>query len=217
MGNSYGLDRFYAKNILKELGEFYSISSLYDYDEPSYYSKYDGYGLEIRATTDDKKNIQNISILFYGREVYTDERATYVEGAWEDVLKEIYTKIPVIQKNREEARQQNVIARQLYKDVLSDLFNSRIRNINSTLRLKKYDTYDPNGGYGNTTTYHEEVLKNDEVVFHYETLGTSTFIAEYKPGAWENEIRGFHQKYKNHETESERNEAIKQLRKLREI
>ncbi len=213
MSCSNDLISFYAEKIIREIGELYSLESMDLYKGPSYHGKYEGYGLSIKADADRKFNFGEISIEFYGKEVYNDRKRYIIEGTWQDLIKELYYKIPDIQRQRKAIEEKYKKAQELYDTVLADLFSNGPNKINDSLRIHSYTEYDVWATYGKGIDEHKVLLKNDKEVFHVKNGS----VFNYVPGSWENEVREFCRNYKNRETSTERNEALKQLRKLRRL
>ena len=204
---------FYADRIIKEIGDLYSLESMDDYREDSYNGKYEGYGLSIKANADHNYNFNEISIKFYGREVYNDKRRFIIEGTWQELLKELYYNIPEIQKQRHEEEEKYKKIKNLYNTILSDLFSDGPNTISDSLRISVFIEYDVWAINDNGTIRHQVLLENNKEVFHAKNGS----IVTYKPGNWENEVIEYYRNFKNHETEIEKYEALKQIKQLRKI
>ncbi len=213
------LVEFYSNKIIESIGSKYSLESIDDYNaDPSYHGKFEGYGFEISIVYDDKKfdDYEYLDIKFNGKKVYTHKDGILIYGVWQEALAELYKKIPIILRKDEINKKRCLHALDLYKKYINPIIG-RVGKINNNITLGSYTEYDPYGGYGNTTTYHNVVKKNGKVVLDVIDRIYSFSIYSYTPGNWEDEIIDFYNRYNNRETEEERASAIRTLKYIRDI
>ena len=214
------LIEFFAKELIDKLGIRNSYESIeYDGTEPTYCGNYtSGYGINISATYKDSSytDFDSLEIEFKGRTVYSERAGIYIEGSWQDVLEMLYKKIPTFLEQREEADKKIKHADDLYKYFIKPIYKNRLK-INDSLMFYSYEEHNPYHGYGDSTTYHHTVKKDDEIVLDVIDYIYDYSIDKYVPGAWEMEIIDFYKSYTTTETEEEHNEAIKQFKKLRDL
>ena len=226
--NWFKEDKKMSKEILANLGTIVRGDDELDYNAPVRYDcSYEGYGLRMKSygiPSDSIKDIsesdiKNIVIIFNNRIVYDSKNKIYLPGIWEEVLDELYEKIPILVRQKEEKEQQILHCEKLFKKVVKPLFDSGKREINDRLKLKKYDEEDIYAGYNGKTYHHYEVIKDNIVVFH--VLEPDCFKYKYEkylPGNWEKELKLHLYKTEIEKKEKEEmraRENIKQLKKLR--
>lgn len=226
--NWFKEDKRMSKEILASLGTVERGDDELDYNAPVRFDcSYEGYGLKIKSygipsesvKEISESDLKNIVIIFNNQIVYDSKNKKYLPGIWEEVLDELYEKLPILTRKKEEQEQLTLHCDKLFKKVVKPLFDSGKRKINDRLQLRKYDEEDAYVGYNGKTYHHYEVIKDNTVVFHvFEPDSSKYKYNKYLPGNWEKELRLHLHKAEIEKEEKEElkaRENIKRLRKLR--
>lgn len=179
---------------------------------------YEGYGLKI-IDSDYRRKPKGIYILFNNEVVY--DKDTYIPGMWEDVLEELYYKVPTILEQERRAKKYynkqinllykiNQVAR--YDDVVNMSYNLRIEG------YSYYTGYDKENYHGRNYTVYED----DKVVFRgFAGCFNDDKVYKYVPGHWEKRLDDYldyseknKKEQKQKQTEQLARNNIKKLRKL---
>lgn len=171
--------------------------------------------------TEAKEYINKIYIYYNGQMVFCSENDYYNHGVWEEILEELYKKIPVLLRKQEQWRQTQEHCQELLDSTIQPLLHKGVRNIIGSLKIEKYSENSSRinncGSY--ETDHHYKVLKKGETVFHAVEEGFNKYyVNKYIPGDWENELKDFldYCKYKERkEAEQKGLDYIKQLKKLK--
>jgi hypothetical protein len=209
-----------AEKLIRNLGRRYSYENLEygESDSPCYGEYFSTYGISIKATYTDNSysEFDSLNITFNGRDVYSKSKGIMVYGKWMDILNSLTEKIPVFLREIGLNKMKNEHASNIYKNYVVPLCK-RVSKINNSLVFSGYQEYDPYHAYGDSTTYHQTVIKDGVVVLDIIDNIYSFSVHTYKPGTWELELFEFYDKYMYNETEEESREAEKQLNRLNNL
>ena len=179
-----------AIKILYGLGE---VNRSNDQQPAEYDCTYKGYGLEIVAghlpsKIDPEKNrfLSDIEIKDQNLKVFDSKKGKYVPGLWEDVLLNIYHKLPILMEEKEREDQRKKHAKELFDKTLKKISSGRIGNEIEIIKNKEY------GEDNEITKEFIKVFKGQSLVFHMEKEKLKEYeLKSYIPGEWEEEIKDY--------------------------
>lgn len=226
-----------AKEIAFNLGTVYRSDDINDYNAPvTQDCSYDGYGLRIVAydlpgyvfendhgglSDFIKDYMDKIRIRYKGKEVFDSADDTCINGIWEDVLTELYGKLDVLVRQKENRYQTREHCNELMKKVVMPLYYQNVRKINDSLKIGYYteESTRVNNCGSYETDYHYYVSKDNEKVLHVVESGVSNYsVYSYKPGYWEHELKDYLAELEVRKLEKAHSDGlnyIEQLRRLR--
>lgn len=209
-----------AEEIVEKLGKE-KRGELYRIKGSQYYVDhiYEGYGLKIVIPSPMREEEKSVYVNYDGKRVL--DYQTYKQGVWENVFSELYKSIDTIQDERKKERE--LLAMQY--SILNILANitklSGTITVGNGVKIVSYEntigTYDIYDG----TRY--QVYKNEQLVFDgYRSDKHENKYTKYIPGTWEDDVAKYSEKNQRlrqqqyqQKINSEADERIKQLRKLR--
>lgn len=213
-----------CKYILTSLGTVYRSDDIENYNTPvTMESVYEGFGLEIIA--DDlpgKSNamdyINEIRIFYREHLVFDSKNNRHVFGIWEDILKELYEKTPILVEERNEYLKRLDRCTQIIKTMVEPLMSKGVKKINDSISLHSYhkqSDYKVNNCGSYELEHHYAIYKDGNCVLHMIGETYSGLSLEYYiPGDWELEIFDY---YKNFDDEQAKKDVEIGQEFLREI
>ncbi|MEE3343784.1 MAG: hypothetical protein VZS44_06820 [Bacilli bacterium] len=209
-----------------------------DWQNSSYYDSfqkcvYNGYGLSIASyylpnykfeneyngcLTDDIKDYMNsISISYKDRLVFDTEMNIYNKGIWEQILIELYDKLPILKLQKDNRFKVNLHGRELVDDVINPLLYRGVNKIDD-LEIhnygKKTDRINNCGSYEDD--YHYSVIKNGKEVFHIIYNDKRDYsVYKYIPGEWENRLRNYLVDYDIWKKQKDEEDGLEFIRQLK--
>ena len=181
-----------------------------------------GYGFEIKKVP-NRSGSNTYTVLFQGDIVY-DEKNDYfkstsdkfIHGAWEEVLREYYNKLPVLIQKREAKKVNDKKCEDLYWNLINKLgkkkFNDHIEITETT-----EDIY----SYNKTVT---RVIYNQQVVYCREWYNPEpgyglirTEYTTYIPGEWELELIRLKQEKDYQREQAKKQKTLSYLDQIKKI
>lgn len=217
-----------SKEILLGICTPYRSDNPYDDQGIEYTWKYNNYGLCIISKNIDETEgkLRNLIIYYEKKEVYNKEKDIYIPGIWEEILKELDNKLPILIQKEKDRKKRQEHCQELLDKLILPITREKTKEMQPYLKPYEVKTYTEltsrtNNCGGYMDDYYFEVKKSGETMFKAVSesmFGSDCKVWVYKPGIWEFELevlyRGY-QKEKEIRKEEKGKEYLKQIRNIK--
>lgn len=207
----------------------YRSDNIYDQNQGIEYTwSFGGYGLNIISKDIDERygKLSNLKIYYEDKLVYDKKKSVYIPGVWEEVLNELYKKLPVLVKKKEDREKRQQHCQEIVDKLIIPITYETRQEIQPYLKSLEVIEYTKMSSRINNCgsfvdDYYFEVKEKGETVFKAVSermFGSDCDILVYEPGFWEYELDYLYKKYqkiKEREKEEKGKEYIKQIRDIK--
>lgn len=219
-----------VSDILRYFGGYYNPAPYYINGNEEPYVVHKDFGLELRKYI----KTGNILIKYNDEIVYDEYDGTYLNGMWEDVLKEYHKKISIILNNKEQARIKQEKCKNIIKTLKKVMYTidatteyyalneAKIVKLDDTMKIIKLDE---KNGY-NLKKTNIKLFENGNEVFSYiweECFGNYGWYDSYETypvyieGLWEDKLMEIENNYNKDVTEDSKQKTLNYLNELKNL
>ena len=226
-----------AREILYDFGHVYRTDNILDDNaDITQACSYEGYGLKLEAydlpaqVFEDhatgklipriKKYMNKFYIYYKGTLMFDSERNVYKGGIWEEILDELYVKLPVLLQREADWRQKELHYNEFMRNCFLPLYERRIRKMIGRIKIgcKSESTGEINncGAYIYADYYYVE-MDNRQVLCMKKSGIRNYALLKYEEGEWERIMEDYLVVVKRREEQKDLDDGREFLRQLRKL